>query len=277
MRSQIERPVLKWNGGKFLDGPLIISYFPKHASFVDVFGGGGNITLRKQRSTFEYYNDIDKRVVNFFEQLEQNRLQLIRRIKWTPYSRLVFERAKRSQQSTGIEGAVNFYISCWMSMKQNSSGGSFRTRGNIGEDDGRYNPAGLWADLSPLFAAAERFRGVHIEWLPYQEIFEKLDHPDTLFYLDPPYLGKTRTSQRLYLFEMISALDHARLARRVRKLKGMVIISGYPSRLYERLYERNGWQIVTKQTRDNKRNVRTEAIWISPNAQKFQIQQELWA
>lgn len=273
----ITRPVLKYNGGKFLLAPWIISHFPPHTSFVDLFGGGGNILLRKQRSTFEYYNDIDKRVVNFFDQLNEHKLELIRRIKYTPYSRIVFERTKRANQSSGIEGALNFYINCWMSMVQNKSGGTFRARGNIGYEDGRYNPAGMWSDISPLFAAAERFRGVHIECLDYRKIVAKLDHSQTLIYADPPYLGLTRYCQAMYEKEITTPLDHARIALNLRNLKSMVIISGYDSRLYKRLYEEYGWLKVSKETRDNKRNLRTECLWINPVAQENFSQRELFS
>ncbi len=58
--------------------------------------------------------------------------------------------------------------------------------------------------------------------------------------------------------------DHVRLARRLHAVKGMVIISGYPSPIYDRLYE--GWTRVETTARIEGAQTRTECLWINPRA-----------
>lgn len=57
--------------------------------------------------------------------------------------------------------------------------------------------------------------------------------PNTFFYLDPPYLFGTRSSNRpLYVHEFGTPKQHKKLLDVIKSLPGMVMISGYWSDLY---------------------------------------------
>lgn len=262
----ITRPVLKYNGGKFLLAPWILSYFPEHDTFVDGFGGAANVLLQKPRSRAEYYFDLDDDVTNFMQTLgnRNTATELIRRIRWTPYARDVFEWSLSKPVEDEIDRALQFCAKCWMGLGQKKQGtGTFRVSGNL-DKSGGHIPAKLWSDLKSYYQAAERLRGVVIESKSFFDVAEKLARPNTLFFLDPPYLGAVRGSGNLYTHEMKSAIEHERLLKLILGLDGMVIICGYPSDLYSSTLETNGWVMKTKQTRDNKRRERTEAIWLNP-------------
>jgi DNA adenine methylase len=57
---------LRYHGRKWRIAPWIISYFPPHRIYVELFGGGGSVLLRKRRSYAELYNDLDGEIVNLF-------------------------------------------------------------------------------------------------------------------------------------------------------------------------------------------------------------------
>jgi len=57
------------------------------------------------------------------------------------------------------------------------------------------------------------------------------DTPDTLFFVDPPYVPSTR-SKSGYRHEMSEA-DHVALLDQLRSVRGMVVLAGYPSKLYD--------------------------------------------
>lgn len=80
-----------------------------------------------------------------------------------------------------------------------------------------------------------------------------------LVYSDPPYLHHTRTSKRRYRFDYDEA-DHIELLSVLKTLPCNVILSGYPSSLYdERL---SGWRSLELQVM-NQGGVRTEKLWFN--------------
>ena len=80
-----------------------------------------------------------------------------------------------------------------------------------------------------------------------------------LIYSDPPYLKSTRSSGRRYRFDY-EEQDHVELLRLLQSLPCQVILSGYPSRLYDELL--SGWQSVELQVM-NQGGVRTEKLWFN--------------
>jgi len=80
-----------------------------------------------------------------------------------------------------------------------------------------------------------------------------------LVYSDPPYLHSTRTSPRRYRFEYQEA-DHVELLGVLKSLPCPVILSGYPSALYDA--ELSGWRSLEMQVM-NQGGVRTEKVWFN--------------
>lgn len=78
-----------------------------------------------------------------------------------------------------------------------------------------------------------------------------------LVYSDPPYLLQTRTHTRKYRFDYTEE-DHIRLLTLLKGLPCNVILSGYPSSLYNQLLK--DWKTMELQVM-NHSGVRTEKIW----------------
>ena len=80
-----------------------------------------------------------------------------------------------------------------------------------------------------------------------------------LVYSDPPYLHSTRKSGRRYRYDY-EAADHEALLALLTSLPCAVMVSGYPSALYdERLA---GWRRVSLQVM-NRAGVVTERVWFN--------------
>jgi len=81
----------------------------------------------------------------------------------------------------------------------------------------------------------------------------------TLIYADPPYLHSTRTSKHRYKFEL-SDEDHFALLQRLMLCPANVILSGYPSEMYDSMLQ--GWRTHEFQTM-TRGGVRTEKLWFN--------------
>ena len=89
-----------------------------------------------------------------------------------------------------------------------------------------------------------------------------------LVYSDPPYLRHTRSSKRRYRFDY-EQQDHIELLELLKTLPCNVIVSGYPSVLYdERLAD---WRSLELQVM-NQGGVRTEKLWFN-----FSVDRVHWA
>jgi site-specific DNA-adenine methylase len=80
-----------------------------------------------------------------------------------------------------------------------------------------------------------------------------------LVYCDPPYLHSTRSSNRRYRFDYEDE-DHVALLKILRELPCQVMLSGYPSSLYDEWL--GDWRSVELQVM-NQAGVRTEKIWFN--------------
>ena len=81
-------------------------------------------------------------------------------------------------------------------------------------------------------------------------------------YADPPYLGSTRTWGNNYAHEMRTQAEHEALAEALGTCTAAVVLSGYRSPLYERLYD--DWHRIEIRTRTGNggaAQARTEALW----------------
>ena len=88
-------PPVTWFGSKSRYVKNIVKLFPKHQTFVDVFGGSGAILLGKRPSKVEVYNDLNKKMTCLFNVLsdKSKTKELIKRLELTPYSRDFFKYA----------------------------------------------------------------------------------------------------------------------------------------------------------------------------------------
>ena len=123
-------------------------------------------------------------------------------------------------------------------------------------------PDYLTSYVGRIAVAAERLHRVSLECRPALEVIAWYGRcPDVLLYCDPPYLRSTRSSGA-YRHEMTED-GHRALAGALRDVKASVVLSGYPSALYDEMYD--GWcrAEFTSGTGQNAETWgnRTEVLW----------------
>ena len=272
-----KRPVLRWHGGKWRLAPWIIKHFPAHRVYVEPFGGAASVLMQKPRAYAEIYGDLDGQVVNLFQVLRDEGLaeELTRRLKLTPFARSEFEFAQAEPTASDpVEQARRLIVISFMGFGAAGVTLGATTGFRANSNRSGTTPAHDWANYPQALAAmTERLRGVVVEKRPAVELMAAHDGGDTLHYVDPPYLSGTRSEkarkpgpegQYLSYRHELTVADHVALLGALRGLKGMVVLSGYPSALYDDAL--SDWRRVTKAAHADGARPRTEVMWINPAA-----------
>lgn len=274
------KPIMRYHGAKFRLAPWIMQFFPEHHTYVEPFGGAAGVLLQKPRSESEVYNDLDGEVVNVFRVLqdESKAKELTRRLLVTPYSRDEFNMSY-DPSTDPVECARRTLIRSHMGF---GSAGATRHPTGFRVDSAReYGTAAhLWSEYPRQVAMfCGRLNGVMIESRAALDVLTGHDRPNTLFYVDPPYVHQTRvmgSNTRYYQHEMTNE-DHEQLLLQLKELKGFVVLSGYDSDLYNDLLI--GWEKHQTKARisgGRGTGIRTECVWLNQQCAEQQSQVRLF-
>jgi DNA adenine methylase len=273
---------LKWHGGKHYLATKIIGLMPRHLCYVEPFAGGLAVLLARDpedprlwvresppahlRGVSEHVNDLDGRLTNFWRVLQRpetfGRFQ--RAVAAVPFSEVEWADAEaRLDDPDPVEAAVAFFVRNRMSLagRMGAFTGITRTRTRGGRNA---EVNAWWGAVEGLPAVHARLSAVIVYNRPALDVVRSDDGPQTLFYLDPPYLHQTRAATTAYgPFEMSEA-DHAELLRVLRACQGKVMLSGYRSALYDRElagWERHDFELANHAAGGNSKRRMTECLW----------------
>jgi DNA adenine methylase len=267
---------LKWHGGKYYLASRIVSLMSPHLHYVEPFFGGGAVLLARNpedsalwlfphKGVSEVVNDINGRLINFWRVLrDPGSFASFRRwVESIPMARQEWEEAhSHTYGNDSVADAVAFFVNCRQSRSGLMNGFTSVTRnrtrrrmnGNVSE----------WLSaIEGLPEVHSRLSRVLIERMPALELIRREDTPGTLFYCDPPYLHETRTATDAYSHEM-SKEEHRQLLATLLECKGKVMLSGYPSALYESAlgkWRRHTFELPNNAAGGEKKRRMTEVLW----------------
>ncbi len=248
--------ILNYPGAKWGMAQQIVSMMPSHRSYLEPYFGSGAVLFNKPPSAIETVNDIDGDITNFFKVLQEQSDRLIETVSLTPYSRDVFDDAHENRGTDDFDRAYRFAIRSRM-------GHGFKTYQKTGFKIDVYARersycVNTWNRMpEQIREAALRLKSVQIENRPALELIKKFNYDNVLIYADPPYLLNTRGGKQ-YRHEM-KEQDHLDLLAALQEHKGYVILSGYPSEMYDRELRR--WYRITKKSYNQNSDPRTEVLW----------------
>lgn len=229
---------LPWFGGKSHLAPWVISHFPEHHCYVEPFGGSAAVLLRKQPSEVEIYNDINRFIFDFFKCLRDNPTHLLSSLVFLPYSRQLFEELKTAADKEEWPDDIISRSAAWFYLQRSSFSGIY---GSGWRHAKTRNIASTFTRLIPrLFNIAARLKNVQFENKDFREIFKLYDAEDTLFYVDPPYLGV----EDRYQSSNFTMEDHKDLARTLHTIRGKACVSYYPHPFVDKIYR--DWRRVER-------------------------------
>lgn len=178
-KSTTLKSPIGWVGGKSKLKKEIISLFPEHKHYVEVFWGWLSVFFAKEPSKLETVNDINNDLINLYKVIKEYPQSLSHYLNLLVVSRVVFNNIKLQKYTprNHIDKAAYFYYLISQ---------SFWSKGNhlaMSSKSWR-KPKNLWKSFTKW---AERFKFVTIENMSFDTLIQKYDKPEVFFYLDPPY------------------------------------------------------------------------------------------
>ena len=268
---------MRFFGGKWRDGPWIIKHFPPHKVYVEPFGGGASVLMRKPSAWMEVYNDISDETFNVFRVLRDREMatELKRVCELTTHGQIdmdltfepVWNTDEKPSPNQMVEQARRTIARTFLCMASNASEGGKHGYSPTLRLSPKRNVGMEWKNYpTHIDDFVERLRGVTVHNMDAFKLIPKMDHEDTLFYVDPPYVRSTRSfhsesdKRKHYTYEFDDT-GHEQLSEVLHSVSGMVVLSGYLSDLYESLY--GDWEATTKKTYVGRarKGIRTEVVW----------------
>ena len=213
---------LKWHGGKHYLAKKIIALMPPHLHYVEPYAGSLAVLLERDsdrnwldhgsggplpaslQGCSEVVNDLHGDLMNFWAVLRDTRMFSVfqRVVVAVPFSEYTWGMAVTlSSSDDRVERAVGFFVRCRQSRAGTFKG--FATLSRNRTRRGMNEQASAWlATLDGLPEVHARLKRVVILNHDALQVIRQRDGDKTRFYLDPPYLAKTRTSTGQYDYEM---------------------------------------------------------------------------
>jgi len=189
----------------------------KADTFVEVFGGSCWCALNVSRSKFKVVvcNDIDEDLINLYKLVKERPSELIKRLAILPFSRelhVIASKILKDKSADPITKAILFFYVSRTTFWGASERGGFAVSKVV-------NHAKAYASaIASIVEYAKRFKDVVLECKDFREAIRLYDSESTLFYLDPPYVGRD-----YYRYDF-SLADLRVMAKLLRSVKGYWVL-----------------------------------------------------
>lgn len=232
------KPPVTYYGGKQRLAPLIVSLIPPHEVYCEPFFGGGAVFFCKPPSPLEIINDLDERVVTFYEVCKSDFPLLRDLIQRTPASRAVHRRTahilKNPEGFSSVRRAWAFWVQANLSFSAKLLGGyGYAVKG------APMAKRLIGKKLSFNRRLRDRFDLVDIECNDALQVIRSRDSESTFFYLDPPYFNSDCGHYCGYL-----EADFTKLLETLQSVKGKWLMSSYPSAILAEFKQRLNWSQI---------------------------------
>ncbi|WP_155915021.1 DNA adenine methylase, partial [Bartonella grahamii] len=171
----------------------------------------------KRPAKYSVINDLNGEITNLFQCVQNDFDDLAKRLEWFVCSRqLFFELAAIEPESLSkVERAARFLFlqRCVMYGKKEYLSFSFGRKKPIA-----FNPEKL---LSRMRRVRQKLLDTTILNLSWERVVELFDAPDSLFYLDPPYLVK----KKCYSSGNFVEDDFVSMAKVLKSIQGKFVLS----------------------------------------------------
>lgn len=231
---------ITYYGGKQQLASIIIGMIPPHRVYCEPYFGGGAVFFAKGKSFCEVVNDIDDRIVTFYDvcQDEDKFQKLQSRIQNTLDSEREFLRADKlwrdpSKAPSDVDMAWAVWLQCNMGYGGSPEGGWKWDNGTSGSHSGV-----VMDNYRNQFTnkVHDRLKHVQISCRDALKVIRQRDTLDTFFFLDPPYPGHVQKHYSGFTFEKFEEL-----LQLLTTIKGKFLLCNFGSPMLDDYVQRMGW------------------------------------
>lgn len=234
---------ISYYGGKQNLVSTILPLFPDHHTYIEPFVGGGAVFWAKPKSRVEIINDYNRELINFYECVQNEFVDLEKMIRISLHSRSLHSDASVVYNNPHMFSRTKRAWAVWVLAAQSFSSqldGSFGYDRMSGTTSSKIQNKrdGFTMDYSI------RIQDVQIECTDALRVIRSRDCGGALHYCDPPYFNSDCGHYNGYTEE-----DFTSLLQLLSEIEGKFLLSSYESDVLARFKKENGWvQMSLEQT-----------------------------
>lgn len=241
------KPIFKSSKSNFIS--WILKNTPskdEYEYFIEPYVSLTNLFLFKEKSKTEILGDQNVNIISIYKNLRDKPKDYLKNLKKIKYSLESFEEFSTKITNDTFEKGMKEFVISKMSKKDNK-------QGFAGGKDTNWKKS-----ISTLPDTCKRIKDCFIiEKTPF-EIIKAFDDKQSFCFVNPPDIDDPKFCD----FDSIcmSTDDHIELSKLVSDYAGKVMIIGYQSTLYKRLYK--GWNCEKRiNEKEENKYKKTECIW----------------
>jgi DNA adenine methylase len=207
--------------------------------YSEPFIGGGALFWAKQKSEVEVINDTNRELINFYEIVQNEFVELEKMIRISLHSRSLHKDASVIYNNPHMLTRIQRAWALWTLAAQSfasmldASWGYDKIKGTTAQKVNRKRQA-----FTEEYAV--RLQNVHIECTDAIRIINSRDFKGAFFYCDPPYYNSDCGHYDGYSIE-----DFELLLKTLSKIEGKFLLSSYPSDLLKNYTKEFNWNTKT--------------------------------
>lgn len=226
---------ISYYGGKQNLISTIIPLIPPHDTYVEPFVGGGAVFWAKTKSSVEVINDYNRELINFYEVVQNEFVELEKMIRISLHSRSLHNDATVIYNNPHMFSRIKRAWAVWVLAAQSFSA---MLDGSWGYDKLKGTTSKKITVKRDQFSIdyAIRLQNVQIECADALRIINARDYDKAFFYCDPPYFNSDCGHYDGYTQD-----DFEALLKSLGGLSGKFLMSSYPSDVLAQYTREKGW------------------------------------
>ncbi|WP_286770430.1 DNA adenine methylase [Sphingobacterium sp. 40-24] len=179
---------LTYYGGKQRLASVILPLIPSHETYTETFVGGGVIFWSKAPSNVEIINDNNREIINFYEVVQNEFIELEKLIRISLYSRSLHSDATVMYNNPHLFSRIQRVWAVWVLASQSFGG---KLNGGWGyERTKKQASTKIWRKREAFtIEYAIRLQSVQVECMDALRVIRSRDYAGAFHYCDPPYFN----------------------------------------------------------------------------------------